>query len=194
MRLGVDISNNNGIVDLSYCSFVGVSVVAIKAQEGISFRDDFFVRNVDHARACGLYPGGYDFGRPSKGSGAQDAQAYLNGIRGVAGLAFHVLDLEDEEVPTGSGLAAYALDWFEHVASERNEPKYLYVSHTYALNHGLMDEPDLSQFKLWLASWSLTKPKSFGPWSQVDAWQYTCEGFVPGIGVVDQSIWYTFPD
>jgi lysozyme len=190
MTLAIDISNNNGLVDLSYCDEAGVSVVVAKATEGLNFHDDFYARNVLHAKNCNLRVGAYDFARPSTCTGAQEAKAFLTLLLAGPYVEFVALDLEDTQVKSGAGLAAFALDWFEHTRAQFPGPIYLYTSYGYALNHGLLDNFELDVFRLWLASWSLTKPTCLPGWSQLSAWQFTDAGFTPGVGRVDQSIWY----
>jgi lysozyme len=190
LTLALDISNNNGLVDLGYCGDAGVGLVVIKATEGLNFHDDFYYRNLAHALAYGLWVGAYDFARPSSCTGAQEARAFLTGTNNGKDLAFVALDLEDDRVSPGAGLAAFARDWYEHVQAYFPRPIYLYTSYGYALAHGLLNNPDLTVFRLWLASWSLTQPTCLPGWSRIGAWQFTAEGFTPGVGRVDQSIWY----
>jgi lysozyme len=190
MTLGIDISNNQGVVDLSYCGDAGVKIVVCKATEGVGFHDDYYNRNVEHSRSWGLRVGAYHFARPSANKGALEAKYFIDQIGQGQPVDFVALDLEDDRVPEGAGLAAFALDWYEHVAESFHGPIYLYTSAGYAHAHGLTNNAYLDGFKLWLASWSLTEPLSLPGWPKIGAWQFTDEGFVPGMGRVDQSIWY----
>lgn len=171
----------------------GVGVVVVKAAEGLSIRDDFCARNVAHAVQSHCEVGTYYFARPSEGTGAQGAQAYLAAIHGIEGSRFDVLDLEDSLVPYGAGLAAYCGDWLAHVQAVRGLPVYLYTSWGYALAHGLIGASQLQDFRLWLAAWQVFEPVPFAPFEQIDAWQFTDEGFMPGVGRVDQSLWFLLP-
>jgi lysozyme len=190
MTLAIDISNNQGIVDLSYCKDAGVGLVVVKATEGIGYHDDYYFRNVAHAHSWGLKVGAYHFARPSANTGKAEAMAFLQEIGGGEHLDFVALDLEDVRVAPSDGLAAFAIDWLEHVREEFTNPVYLYTSHGYALAHCLLNNTELLEFRLWLASWSVTQPTSLSGWPRIGAWQYTDEGFTPGVGRVDQSIWY----
>ena len=190
MTLAIDISNNNGIVDLSYCQDAGVGIVVVKATEGVNFHDDFYNRNVAHAHSCGLQVGAYDFARPSECTGAQEAAAFLRQVSQGEQVDFLALDMEDDQVAPTADLLAFCLDWFERVANTRTCPLYLYTSHGYAQAHNLLGVSELQQFRLWIASWSLTEPTSLSGWPGVGAWQFTDEGYTPGVGRVDQSIWY----
>lgn len=190
MTLAIDISNNNGVVDLSYCPAAGVGIVVVKATEGVGFHDDFYFRNVAQANSLGLKVGAYHFARPSANTGAAEAAAFLDEIAGGGAVDFIVLDLEDDRVLYGDGLGAFVMDWYEHVHEYFWQPIYLYTSHGYARAHGLLNSEAQSYFRLWLASWSLTQPTSLAGWPSIGAWQFSDEGFTPGVGRVDQSIWY----
>jgi GH25 family lysozyme M1 (1,4-beta-N-acetylmuramidase) len=189
MTLAIDISNNNNVVDLSYCKPAGVDVVVIKATEGIHFHDDFYYANLLQAHNNGLIVGAYDFARPSQCTGGAEARAFLMGTNDGHGLQFVALDMEDDRVSPAADLAAFALDWYEHVHEVFKGPTYLYTSHGYARPHNLENHLDLGVFRLWLASWSITEPLSLAGWSRLGAWQFTAEGYTPGVGQVDQSIW-----
>ena len=190
MTLAIDISNNNGVVDLSYCHDAGVEIAVAKATEGVNFHDDFYYRNVAHAHSSGIHVGAYDFARPSANTGAQEAKAFLAEIAGGETVDFVALDMEDDRVSPTAGLAAFALDWWECVRENFSRPIYLYTSHGYALAHDLLNHPELGGFRLWIASWSVTQPTSLSGWDRIGAWQFTDEGYTPGVGRVDQSIWY----
>jgi lysozyme len=190
MTVAIDISNNNGVVDLMYCGSAGVRIVVAKASEGVNFHDDFYLQNLRQAYRHGLKFGAYHFARPSANTGAEEAAYFLSQIVGPGTPACVVLDLEDTRVDPGAGLAAFAIDWFEHVREQYAGSIYLYTSHGYAINHGIAHEVAAAGFSLWLASWSVTEPLQLPGWDQLGAWQYTDEGFVPGIGRVDMSLWY----
>jgi lysozyme len=193
MTLGIDLSNNNGVVDLSLASECGVKIVVAKASEGLKFKDEYFARNVTHAIQNGLTAGGYDFARPSEATGAQEAAQYLSAIHGVAGVSFHCLDMEDSRVSPTAGLAAFVMDWYEHVHQTVPGPIYLYTSYDYARDHGLIGSLNPVEVRLWLAAWQVTEPNSFPFWPAPDAWQFSDEGFLPGVGRVDMSLWFTYP-
>ena len=190
MTLAIDISNNQGVVDLSYCGDVGVEIVVAKATEGYGFHDDYYFSNIEHARYYKLRVGAYHFARPSANTGALEAKFFLDEIAQGPPVDFLVLDLEDDRVAPRAGLAAFALDWFENVAEVFHGPIYLYTSYGYAMAHNLTNADALNGFRLWIASWSQSKPASIPGWPELGAWQFTDEGYVPGVGRVDQSIWY----
>jgi len=190
LTVAIDISNNNGIVDLSYCHAAGVGIVIAKATEGVGYHDAFYFRNVAHAHSWSLKVGAYHFARPSANTGAAEAVSFLQELAGGESVDFIALDLEDDRVSATADLGAFVIDWYEHVHEVFRRPIYLYTSHGYALAHGLLNSEAAAYFRLWLASWELTPPTSLSGWSRIGGWQFTDEGFTPGVGRVDQSIWY----
>ncbi|ADG96574.1 glycoside hydrolase family 25 [Segniliparus rotundus DSM 44985] len=94
---GVDISNNNGAVDLAQVKAEGFDFVAAKVTEGTGFKDSYWPRNRDAARANDLILIGYHYVR----DGDAEGQA--------ANLAAHI---GDTSVPVAldfeSGSGGYA--------------------------------------------------------------------------------------
>lgn len=91
---GVDISNNNGLVDIDRVKAEGFSFVWAKVSEGDTFKDSFWERNREECRRAGLVLAGYHYVRDS------DPQAQADNF---------VTQLGDLEIPamldfeTGSG-------------------------------------------------------------------------------------------
>lgn len=189
MFLGVDVSNNNGVIHWKTAATGALDVAAIKASESTSFHDDYYHANLVGAEEVGLSTMAYHFGRPSKNTGAAEARYFLATTRSTPGPGRYALDLEDEEVDPHAGLAAYALDFLQTVAEATGKSPKLYTSYGYAHAHGLLNEPALGRFDLWLASWQDLEPSSFSPWSEWDGWQFTSKAYWPGIGKVDLSFW-----
>lgn len=68
---GIDISNNNGVVDIDRVKAEGFQFVWAKVSEGATFRDTFWPRTRDWCRKAGLLLAGYHYVR----EGDSDAQA-----------------------------------------------------------------------------------------------------------------------
>lgn len=68
---GIDISNNNGVVDIDRVKAEGFQFVWAKVSEGASFKDTFWPRTRDWCRQAGLLLAGYHYVR----EGDADAQA-----------------------------------------------------------------------------------------------------------------------
>lgn len=189
MRLGIDVSNLNGIVDWAMVADSGVSVAVLKASEGTYFHDDYFHANFRGARDAGLTVGAYHFARPSANTGAQEARFFCQIVESVGVPDFYVLDQEDDRVPIGAGLVAHSLDFFETTNHIVGGDLWLYSSQGYMRDHGMEGASELGAYKLWLASWQVSEPMKVLPWSEWRAWQFTDRGYTPGVGMVDQSLW-----
>ena len=62
---GIDVSNNNGRLDLTR-GFSGLDFVIAKATEGTAFVDDTLAWYHSQARAAGSLFGAYHFGHPEQ--------------------------------------------------------------------------------------------------------------------------------
>lgn len=60
---GIDISNNNGLVDIDRVKAEGFSFVWAKVSEGATFKDSFWQRNREECRRAGLILAGYHYVR-----------------------------------------------------------------------------------------------------------------------------------
>ena len=58
---GIDVSNWQGNIDFRRVKEAGIDVVYIKASEGTTYRDPYFERNYNNAKANGLKVGFYHF-------------------------------------------------------------------------------------------------------------------------------------
>jgi GH25 family lysozyme M1 (1,4-beta-N-acetylmuramidase) len=80
---GVDISNNNGAVDLAQVRAEGFDFVACKVTEGTGFKDSYWPRNRDSARANGLILVGYHYVRDGDPQGQADNLAAWIGDKSI---------------------------------------------------------------------------------------------------------------
>ena len=189
MRLGIDVSNNNGQVNWPEVARAEIHVARIKISQGQHEVDDYALINIRGALAAGLEVGAYFYGEPSHGSGRADATHAVNVLRSLPPVRSVWLDLEDPNVPKGADLGAYALDALETLDNQQPAEVGLYTSYGYAKDHHVGFSDELGNYSLWLASWSGAEPTSFGDWNRWSGWQFTSEGFCPGVGLVDLSLW-----
>ncbi len=189
MTPGIDVSNNNGVIDWSLAARCGIGFAVIKASEGTGFTDPDFATNWASAQANGLVRGAYCFGRPSGGSGHADANYFLSVVKDIQVGDFLALDLEDDRVSPNADLAAYALDWFATVEAAVGFKPMLYSGAYYLQPHNLENNAQISQHGLWLASWQTTVPPVPPGWGFTAMWQYSANGTLPGItGAVDLDL------
>ena len=93
MYKGIDISNNNGSVDLGIMADNGVSVVIAKATEGNSFKDKYFNKNYTNAKANNQKFGAYHFFTGGS-SPEEQAEAFWGMIKDYSLDILPVLDVE----------------------------------------------------------------------------------------------------
>ena len=74
---GFDVSHYQGTVDMASQKSKGARFVIIKATEGTTYTDASFSANYDAATKAGLIRGAYHFAHPDSGSGAAQANYFL---------------------------------------------------------------------------------------------------------------------
>lgn len=189
MRLGIDVSNNNGLIDWSLVKLSGVTLAMVKISEGSTFVDTTARRNIQGAIDNQIMVGGYHFARPSANNPQIEASFASRCLNAVPGLTLFALDLEDDKVGATDNLATWAWDWLEDFEGASGYTARLYSSPDYIAAHSLGGIPSASRYKLWLASWTSHVPTSPWPWPKVDGWQFEAGSKWPGIEAVDLSMW-----
>lgn len=62
MRIGIDVSENNGHIDWDDVREAGVQFAIVRSSYGKGSRDDMFLENVNGAHSAGLQVGAYHYG------------------------------------------------------------------------------------------------------------------------------------
>lgn len=175
--LGVDVSNNNGSVDWPAVASAGIQFALCKATEGTSFTDGYYARNVAGARANGLLPGAYHYGR-TENSPAQEAGHFLRtAIDELQPGDLIALDIE--EASPGADVAAWSLAWLATVQEATGCQPLVYSYPDFIQRH--LQDMALAEYPLWLASWQAANPTIPGPWTSYAIWQFQAVGTVAGI-------------
>jgi len=187
---GIDVSNHQGQIDWPLVARCGPQFAVIKATEGTDYLDPYFAANWKAAMDNGLVRGAYCFGKPSKGSGHNDARHFLDVVndQGIARGDFLVLDLEDPDVSPTADLLAYTVDWLGTVKAAVGFNALLYSGHYFLSPHNLEGKIELKNNGLWLASYQANPPPVPKGWDYWTMWQFTDRGVIPGIGNVDQNL------
>lgn len=95
-----DISSYQAGADLAAYARAGHDRILIKATEGVSYTNPHFDGWWRSASAAGLARGAYHFARPSRSSGAAEADAFARALGSAGGLGprdWVVLDVEDPD-------------------------------------------------------------------------------------------------
>ena len=180
---GIDISHYQGTIDWDEVArSAEISYVYIKATEGESLQDDYYLTNVQGAHRAGLSVGSYHFYRPNA-----TPQAQLENMTQVVHRQDQdlvpIIDIERED----SDEAAFIdnlRQFIQLVERHYGKKPLLYTYHNFYNRHfqGLFTN----------YHWMIARYRSDAPWlndgKTYIMWQYTQSGRIPGIrGKVDRS-------
>jgi GH25 family lysozyme M1 (1,4-beta-N-acetylmuramidase) len=204
--LGIDVSSYQGSgVNWTSVKNSGITFAWTKATEGTSYTDPTYSGNVAHAKAAGVYIGGYHFAQPASGSPTAEA-AHFWAVSGgnVTADGKSLSPMLDMETFTGiTGASTYS-DWAN---------KFCTVIMNNATANGVKTKPAIytsacscqfdSSVSKWLsdiANYSGASSQTGSPWSACascdawgsgvwTAWQYTdCAGVGGVSGCVDGDV------
>jgi GH25 family lysozyme M1 (1,4-beta-N-acetylmuramidase) len=180
---GIDVSNHQRDVNWAFVASAGYRWAAAKATEGIGYRDPFYARNRDGAKANGLVFGAYHWLRPNLDVAAQVGN-FITHTGSADGCDFVMLDAEE------GGLTGPAISqWCAAVAELTGKPIAIYCG---AYTDPKVRPVEWRQYTPWLAAYpagyevhpdpaTLEPPVNPAPWGRWDIWQYTSSGRVPGV-------------
>lgn len=196
-ELGIDVSGFQGAIDWAQVRDAGVKFVMIRVggrgygQAGTLYEDGRAAENYAGAKAAGLRVGAYFFSQAISVEEAEEEAAYvLELIRDWELDMPVVFDWEyiNEEARTANvdkrTLTDCTLAFCQAIENAGKEAM-IYFNPNQSDNHIYLEE--LTDYRSWLAMYSdrMTYPY------QVDMWQYTNAGNVPGIdGVVDINLYF----
>jgi len=193
--LGIDVSAHQGQIDWQQVAQAGVKFVLIRVGyrgdgNGQLVADEMAQANYEGAQAAGLRIGAYIFSQATNVAEAlEEAEFLLEQTRGWQLDMPVVFDWEyiSAEARTanvdGPMLTACTLAFCREMERAGHIPM-IYFNLDLAVNY--LDMEQLARYRLWLALYSdqMTYPY------QIDMWQYTHTGTVPGIaGPVDINLY-----
>jgi GH25 family lysozyme M1 (1,4-beta-N-acetylmuramidase) len=197
---GVDVASwqhpNGAAIDWRQVRAAGHSFAFVKASEGTTYRNPYFVGDFAGAGNAGLFRGAYHYARPAYPLSTAVAQArYFVSTTGSLGGALDlpgVLDLEESGGLSKADLAQWARIWLGEVERLTGRPPIVYTGY-YFWRDQVGNPTDIGlRNRLWLASYpadpnsTTFRPLVPAGWATWTFWQYTSTGRVPGIvGDVD---------
>jgi len=191
----IDLSHNNGSVDLTHVSANGVVAVIHKATQGNLFRDPAYLSTRTLAAAAGLLWGAYHFGTGDDG----EAQA-KHFLATAAPDPQTILALDIEANRQGESISLeQAKAFVQFVHQQTGRWPGVYGGYYLKQLLGTKRDPILSNCWLWLAQYD-DKPTIQSSWTAWNLWQYTDGSFgiptdpLPGVGVCDRSFFNGTPD
>ncbi|WP_280476765.1 glycoside hydrolase family 25 protein [Nocardia asiatica] len=169
----------------------GHNFAMVKATEGLSYVNPYFVPDSLLMRAAGLARGTYHYARPNLPPEPQAAMyaAVVLGQNGPLDLP-PVLDLEDS-----GGLAPAALiNWTRrYLTTVQALTGRVPIVYTYPnfWRTAMADTSEFSEYPLWIADYrGNAQPEVPGGWPAWTFWQTTDSGSIPGIsGRVDLNVY-----
>jgi lysozyme len=213
---GIDVSHYVGRIDWARVAGEGIRFAYIKATEGRTWKDDFFQKNWQEAKANRVIRGAYHLlKRGSSSSVESQAQNFLETVTLTPGDMPPALDVETKELKkiiAEEGVEhawKFIYQWVELIRQETGYTSVLYMSPRRAaslkLNFGKLPILDL-----WTPSYGANRPLRFATdkpniknlptlpldvnnrliWSKWVFWQYSSAGRVAGIasGHVDLNL------
>ena len=199
-RLGIDVSKHQGVIDWQAVKNAGITFAIIRVagrgygEAGALYTDEYALRNYRGAKAVGIDVGVYFFSQAITAEEAREEARYT--LRVIDGWDLDMPVVYDWEVIENDVARTDGLDprivtdcmlaFCDEIEKAGRTPMVYFnpvnVQQTFYIE-------EVTQYKFWLAFYTdwMTFPY------EVNMWQYTCTGSVPGIsGKVDLNL--LFPE
>lgn len=193
--LGIDVSRHQGDIDWEAVKAAGVEFVMLRIgyrgnREGMLYTDENAQKNYEGAKAAGLKVGGYFYSQAiTEQEAVAEAEYAMNVIRDWELDMPLVYDWEyvSSEARTANVDARLLTDCtiaFCETVKRAGYDTMIYFNVSQATHMLYLEE--LTEYPFWLAMYADTMNYPH----QVEMWQYTCTGQVPGIETdVDINLW-----
>jgi len=193
---GIDISayqHADGPIDWRELARHGIKFVAIKAAEGTYYANPYYLSDARAASRAGLAVLAYTFANPDRAGGAATASfavraAHYRRGRGAMPL---VVDLENDPY-SASGCYRFGrgrmMAWIAGFASRARALAGSWPIIYTTVSWWQECTGSTGRFRrdpLWLADYDSRRPTAPSAWTRWSFWQYSEEGYVPGIGWTD---------
>ena len=194
--LGVDVSSHQGEIDWEQVRSAGMEFAIIRIgyrgyTSGGIYGDEYARANLEGARAAGLKVGVYFYSQAlDEGEARREARYCLDFLDGEAIDLPVVFDWEYAGEDTRSGemthdaLMACTRAFCQEVEDAGYRAMIYFNPH---IAEDLLTLEELQEYPFWLAMYT---DQMTWPW-EVEMWQYTATGSVPGIqGDADINLWF----
>jgi lysozyme len=173
---GMDVSHWQGRVNWNRVPESGIQFAYIKATDGVTFTDPYYLINCTGCKDAGILRGSYHFFRPSDAVNAQlDAFGQELEISGLGDLPM-ALDLEVG--PMDETELDHVYEFLTGLKEKYSVVPVLYVDMQVAGIIEVEGGLELQEVPLWLANYSGVDPSISGEWA---FWQHTPQGQVVGV-------------
>jgi GH25 family lysozyme M1 (1,4-beta-N-acetylmuramidase) len=193
---GIDVSafqNANGPIDWRELGRLGVKFVAIKVSEGTYYTNPYYRPDARAASRAGLAVLAYAFANPDQAGAAATAGFAVRAAhyrRGHGALPL-VVDLENDPYSTSdcywlgrSRMIAWITGFANRARALTGSWPIIYTTVSW-WQECTGSTRRFRRDPLWLADYSRGRPALPSGWTRWSFWQYSEEGYVPGIGWTD---------
>lgn len=184
MIKGIDISHHNydnkSPIDFSKVKAAGYEFCFIKATEGTTFEDPYFLRSANECVKNGILWGGYHFLRASESALAQ-AEFFMDSFdsNSLNPTLPYVLDIETLDGMEPADVKQNAITWLQYVQSITGKTPLIYININFTEQLGFPKE--FKNYPLWLAEYGVLHPKVNPPWDKWTFWQNSEDSTVSGV-------------
>jgi GH25 family lysozyme M1 (1,4-beta-N-acetylmuramidase) len=193
---GIDISayqHADGPIDWAELARHGIKFVAIKASEGTYYTDPYYRSDARAAARAGLAVLAYTFANPDRAGGAATAGFAVRAARyrRARGAMPLVVDLENDPYSNSDcyhvgqrRMIAWIGGFARRARALTGSWPIIYTTAAW-WQECTGSTGRFSRDPLWLADYNGGPPAAPSPWSRWSFWQYSEEGYLPGIGWTD---------
>ena len=196
---GIDISayqNANGPIDWRELASHGIRFVTIKASEDTYYTNPYYLSDARAASRAGLAVLAYTFANPDRAGGAATASFAVRAARyrrGRGALPL-VVDLENDPYSTsdcywfGRGrMIAWIAGFTSRARALTGSWPIIYTTAAW-WQECTGSTGRFTRDPLWLANYDGGQPAAPSPWTRWSFWQYSENGYLPGIGWTDLDV------
>jgi GH25 family lysozyme M1 (1,4-beta-N-acetylmuramidase) len=193
---GIDISayqHVNGPINWRELARHGIKFVAIKASEGTYYTDPYYLSDARAASRAGLAVLAYAFANPDRAGGAATANFAVRAAqyRRGAGAMPLVVDLENDPYSNNdcyrfgqARMIAWIAGFARRARALTGSWPIIYTTAAW-WQECTGSTGRFSNDPLWLAAYGGGPPAAPSPWNRWSFWQYSEQGYLPGIGTTD---------
>lgn len=184
---GIDVSEWQGRINFKEVAESGIEVVYIRASEGTSYIDPYFMDNYRGAKENGIKVGFYHFLTATTTEEAErEAKFFVSNIKGLEPDCKLAMDFE-----VFNGLGREEINRISKVFLEKVEElsgKECVIYSDASNARDVFDEELAKKYPIWVADYFVDEPANNGKWDSWVGFQYSDKGRIKGIsGNVDRD-------
>ena len=184
---GIDVSEWQGRINFKEVAESGIEVVYIRASEGTTYIDPYFMDNYRGAKENGIRVGFYHFLTATTTEKAErEAKFFVSNIKGLEPDCKLAMDFE-----VFNGLGREEINRISKVFLEKVEElsgKECVIYSDASNARDVFDEELAKKYPIWVADYFVDEPENNGKWDSWVGFQYSDKGRIKGIsGNVDRD-------